>query len=136
MRVRLLAVALLAVVVQAVCASSAFAGWESLFGLRPSRYAALAARHDLRDQVAVATADGYLTGADRATILAKAKRILKADEYQAFKQSLDRRWGPKRSHVSQATAQTTVRPAPTSASLSVGASAGLVVPASVLLPDN
>ena len=60
------------------------------FEFKPSRLEALAARHDLRDQVCIAMADGRLSAWERAEILTDAKRILHPEEYVAFKRALDR----------------------------------------------
>ena len=56
----------------------------------PGRLAALAARQDLRDEVCIAMADGHISRESRAQILSDARSILKGDEYQAFRRSLDR----------------------------------------------
>jgi hypothetical protein len=62
---------------------------------QPSRLMALTARQDLRDEVCVAMADGRITRSERYQILADARRILKGEEYEAFKRSLDRAMTPK-----------------------------------------
>ena len=52
--------------------------------------AALSARQQLRDEVCIAMADGRITHFERHLILAHARRILQPEEYQQFKESLDR----------------------------------------------
>ena len=64
------------------------AAFGFLFG--PSRLEALAARHDLRDTVCIAMADGRLSAWERGEILVDAKRILYHEEYIVFKRVLDR----------------------------------------------
>ncbi len=125
-------------------ASSALGGILSdaldSLGIAPSRYAALAAREDLRDEVAVATAGGRLSNDDRFEILSDAKRILRPDEYQAFKRALDRRWPPpKRKHSANhaMAARKAAPPAPLAeAQPQEGPSLGPVIPAGALLPDR
>lgn len=56
----------------------------------PGRLAAFAARQDLCDEVSVAMADGRIDRAERYIILSDAKGILKSDEYESFKRSLNR----------------------------------------------
>ena len=106
----------------------------------PSRLAALAARQDLCDEVAVATAKGRLTNDDRIEILADAKSILKPEEYQTFKRSLDRRWPPAQKKPTAKHSPKTARKAtgpsqPAQAKPPAGPSLGLVIPAGALLPD-
>ncbi|MCE5266824.1 MAG: hypothetical protein LLG00_02940 [Planctomycetaceae bacterium] len=74
--------------------STALGSVLSELGLRPSRLAALAARQDLVDMVAVLTTDGRLDNGERATILAKARTVLRPQEYASFKRALDQRWRP------------------------------------------
>ena len=109
-------------------------------GVPPSRYAALAARQDLCDEVAVATADGRLNSDDRLEILADAKTILKPDEYQSFKRALDRRWPPPKKKPTAKHSPKTARKAtgpspPAQAKPPAGPSLGPVIPAGALLPD-
>lgn len=61
----------------------------------PSRLQALMARQDLRDEVCIAMADGHISRAERYAILADAKNILKPEEYEGFKQTLNRLSPPK-----------------------------------------
>jgi hypothetical protein len=60
-------------------------------GLGQGRYTSLAARQDLRDEVCIAMSDGRLSPDERQQILSDAKRVLKPQEYAAFKQSLEQR---------------------------------------------
>ena len=119
---------------------AAWGGWLSDLGFPPSRLAALAARQDLCDEVAVATADGRLDGSERSEILADAKSILKPDEYQAFKRAVDRRWPPPpkkptAKHPPKTTRKATGPSQPAQAKPPAGPSLGLVIPAGALLPD-
>jgi hypothetical protein len=56
----------------------------------PSRLAALDARQQLRDQVCYAMADGRISRPERQVLLENAKRVLRPEEYTAFRESLDR----------------------------------------------
>lgn len=56
----------------------------------PGRLAAFAARQDLCDQISLAMADGQIDRAERYTILLNAKPILKPDEYESFKHTMNR----------------------------------------------
>ncbi|MEN6449231.1 MAG: hypothetical protein ABFC96_01960 [Thermoguttaceae bacterium] len=109
-------------------------------GIRPSRFAALAARQSLRDEVAVATADGRLDRYERAEILGDAKDVLSPAEYKAFKRAMDQRWPmekPKTAvkHVAKVVERPSVVTPAVDVRLSDGSSRGLVIPTGVLLPD-
>jgi hypothetical protein len=65
-------------------------GTSHAFGLPKSRLATLAAKQDLRDEVSMVMGKGYITPAERAEILADAKKVLNAEEYPAFQRALDR----------------------------------------------
>jgi hypothetical protein len=56
----------------------------------PGQRAALAARQQLRDEVCVAMVGGYISRAERYTILTHAKDVLKPAEYESFKRAVDR----------------------------------------------
>ena len=59
--------------------------WTSTW--EPPRLVALAARHDLRDEVCFAQADGRITRLERYIILTDAKKILTPDQYKAFRRA-------------------------------------------------
>ncbi len=139
-----LAIVMLSAAVVAGGASAALGGILSdalqALGVPPSRYAALAARQDLCDEVAVATASGHLSSDNRFEILTDAKRILKPDEYQSFKRALDRRWPPPQKkpsakHPPQTARKATGPSQPPPAKPVDGPALGPVIPAGVLLPD-
>jgi len=101
--------------------------------------AALAARQDLRDKVCIAMTDGHISRAQRHTLLADAKEILKPEEYQGFKRALDRLSPPKPVPKPHSTKVAHKKPRPTPAhhtpTLAKSAPA-LSIPADVTLPDR
>ena len=99
---------------------------SSAMGKESSRLAELAARQDLCDDVCIARADGRITQRERVAILLQAKKILPAEEYLSFKQSLDRLSPPKKS--TQYVAKSKKKPT-TPAS-------GPVIPAGATQPDR
>jgi hypothetical protein len=105
----------------------------------PSRFAALAARQDLRDEVCTAMADGYLGPLERHIILTDAEQILKPEEYEAFKASVDRLLPLKPIAMKRLPKVACKRPPPTKQPKAMSlahSAAGPVVPASALLPDR
>lgn len=70
-------------------ASTALAGGYS------NRLGALAARQDLRDEVCYAMCDGSISPEERSSMLFLAHKTLSPQEYQSFKQSIDRLSPPK-----------------------------------------
>ncbi len=56
----------------------------------PSRLTALSQRHSLRDAVCIAMADGRISSTERGILFAYAKPIMKAEEYEGFKRSVNR----------------------------------------------
>ncbi len=70
-------------------ASTAIAGGSS------GRLGVLAARQDLHDEICYAMADGSISPAERSSMLFLAHNTLSPQEYQSFKQSIDRLSPPK-----------------------------------------
>lgn len=56
----------------------------------PGRLSTFAARQNLCDKVSMAMADGQIDRAERFALLSDAKEILKPEEYESFKRSIDR----------------------------------------------
>ncbi len=83
-------VATAAAVVLAVAAQAQVAR-----SLELGRYTALAMRQYLQDEVSLAMADGEISRSERSRILGHAKKILKTEEYEAFRHSLNRTSPPK-----------------------------------------
>ncbi len=80
-------------------------GPSAAFELKPSRLEALAARHDLCDEVCIALADGKLSDWERTEILIDAKRILYPREFTGFKRALDRVAPPPKKIVPKTVAE-------------------------------
>jgi hypothetical protein len=74
-------------------------GTQVATALEPGRLTALAARQELRDEICVAMSDGQIGPLERSIILSDAKRILKPEEFEGFKQALNRASPPKPSSV-------------------------------------
>jgi hypothetical protein len=114
---------------------------------KQSHLEAMANRHDLRDELCIALADGVLTQWERAEILADAQRILEPKEFEGFKQALDRISPPpakkpnaKRSQRQARTkmpAMTTLFPQPKKPAIKTAKpEAGPIIPTSAVLPDR
>jgi hypothetical protein len=139
-----------AIVTMAVLAGSAHlaVAWE------PGRLTALTARQDLRDQVCIAMSDGQISRGERYTILTNAKAILKPEEYEGLKRSMDRLSPPQASPAIKSVAarpsskvaavQRSASAMPTKATRSAEVQALLpttvfqqpTIPASAILPDR
>lgn len=76
--------------VVAVLIALVIAGTQTATAGEPSRLGAFAARQGLCDQISYAMADGQIDRAERYAILLDAKDILKPDEYDSFKRTLNR----------------------------------------------
>jgi hypothetical protein len=119
----LLVVACLGVATQAPAASQ-------------SRLGALAARQDLHDMICYAMADGSISHAERVMILMQAKGVLTADEYVAFKKTIDR-LSPQKSTAGQLAKTTRKKPAASRKPSPTPESApGPVMPAGATQPDQ
>jgi len=114
---------------------------------KASHLNAMADRHDLRDEVCIALADGVLTQWERAEIMADAQRILSPKEFEGFKQALNRISPPpakkpnaKRSQRMawpKMPAMTTLFPQPKKpAAKAAKPDAGPIIPTSAVLPDR
>jgi len=120
----------------------------SVEGREPGRLEAFALRHDLHQETCCAMADGSISRSERAGLLLFARNILKAEEYKAFRQTLNRVSPPKKSrgrHVAKKVVKTkpspVVRSKPTPASRPAAQVAaqpltGLVIPVSAIFPDR
>ena len=112
-------------------ATLAVGGQSLAAGNESGRLAAFAARQDLCDMICYFKAGGSISQANRVLILNRAKSVLSHEEYQTFKQTLDRIAPPKpklkHKHVAK-TAQK--KPA------AVQKGSELVIPASAILPDG
>ena len=68
---------------------------NSIAGGYSNRLAVLAARQDMHDEICYAMADGSISPAERGSMLFLANKTLSPQEYQSFKQSIDRLSPPK-----------------------------------------
>jgi hypothetical protein len=105
----------------------------------PGRLAALTARQGLRDEVCVAMADGHISPAERYSILTYAKTILKPEEYEGLKRSMDRLSPPKPSPAKRST-QTAANGSPRTVSHRtppmVESPSRPTIPSGAILPDR
>jgi hypothetical protein len=106
-----------------------------------SRFAAIAARHDLRDEVCLAMADGRMTGAERYQIMSDAKRILKPEEYVGFQRAVDRMTRPqsgaaKHSSNEAASAKKASAMLWADSPMTEELPASPIIPTGVVLPDH
>lgn len=140
--------------VAALSLATLVAGGQSLAaGNQSGRLAALTARQGLCDMIAYAQADGHISQSERVAILQEAKSILTPQEFQSFKQALDRvapppppKAKPKVKHIAKAVPKVKVvakksvaKVAKSTAekkTLPAEKSPELIMPASVNLPDG
>jgi hypothetical protein len=135
-------------------------GAQAAAALEPGRLTALAARHELRDEICLAMSDGQIGPIERSIIVSDAKRILSPEEFEGFARAMNRvsppksssakrpaqmaqkstkvahkgsKAAPKSTKVVQKKAPSAVQQA---AAALDGSSPTLTIPASVILPDN
>ncbi len=105
----------------------------------PGRLAALTARQGLRDEVCVAMADGHISPAERYSILAHAKTILKPEEYEGLKRAMER-VSPPMPSAAKRSAQVASNGSPRTALHRTppvaAASSQPTIPAGAILPDR
>lgn len=117
----------------------AFAGDVSLMkAAEPGRLAAFAARQRIRDEVCIAMADGRIDRGERYAILTHAKAVLKPEEYEGLKKSLDRLsplQGPATKRTAVSVANNKANASERGVASLAGASPQLTTPAGATLPD-
>ena len=86
----------------------------SVMGWKQGSMASLAARQDLRDEVCIAMSDGGMSRSERYQILSDAKGVLSPEEFEGFKQSLDR-FAPPTPKVAKHSTKAMQKNAPTAA---------------------
>jgi hypothetical protein len=108
-------------------------------GAEPGRLAAFTARQRLRDEVCIAVADGHISRAERYAILTRAKAVLKPEEYEGLKRTMER-LSPSEPARMQRSTNTAPNAAPGSVERQAlplaGPSPEPTIPSGAILPDR